>query len=328
MHKIATLANSILMVAVPCAYAQHQKQEKPAENRLEFKEHGFAIRLPDGWKQTGVKGAAFLVAIGPAESGRRLGLNIRVSGSLTATVIRKKGFTDRVRAGIKKALASYEADGEGAMRVGGPTGIWLRGKVGAMYIKQYMFAGPSTGFIATFTYSDSIGKRHLASIDEAVASIELAIPTGASTATIKGRRVSAEHGLSMDLPKGWRLDAAPSGTFLLLRGPGTASINVRTVASLTRYVDPKTLVAQVKPALRKSLGKDYRVLRARSVRIGKRRATRIESRFKSGDTKMRILQLFVPGQKRGFILTFAAKAADYQRQQGSVNKAIRSLRIN
>ena len=64
------------------------------------------------------------------------------------------------------------------------------------------------------------------------------------------------------------------------------------------------------------------------MRIGKRRATRIESRFKSGDTKMRILQLFVPGQKRGFILTFTAKAADYQRQQGSINKAIRSLRIN
>lgn len=325
MHKIATLTHAILMVAVPCAYAQH---EKPAKNRLEFKEHGFAIQLPLGWKQTEMGGAAFLAASGPAESGQRLDLNIRVSGDLNTAVILKKGFVEQVRAGIKKALPSYKADGDGAIAVSGPAGIWLRGKVDALHIKQYIFAGPSKGFIATFTYSSSIGKPLLESIEEAVASIELSTRTGASTATVKGRRAFTDHGLSMDLPKGWRLSAAPGSAILFLRGPGTTSINVRATASLTAYIAPKALVAQVEPALKKSLGEDYRVLRARSVRIDKRKSTRIESRFKTGNTKMRNLQLFVPGRKHGFILTFTANAVDYQSQQGSINKAIRSLRIN
>jgi hypothetical protein len=64
------------------------------------------------------------------------------------------------------------------------------------------------------------------------------------------------------------------------------------------------------------------------VRIHKRAAVWAEARYVQEGRKMRNLQLFVPGKKHGFILTFIAPASDFSKNIGKIKKAIRSIRID
>ena len=292
----------MLLLSTPYAFAQDDPPDKKPPNpqagsRLEFKEHGFAIRLPNGWHRTKSSGASFLKTIGPAGDDRTIRLTVRSAADLTPAQIGSEGLVDQLRAQIKKAIASYEADGEGRVEIAGVQGLWLRGKVGTSRILQYVFASESKGFIATFTYPEDTEKKYLQSIARAVTSIELMSPEAASKveARLQKGRILADHGFSIGMPWGWKLGDESVSALVAMRGPETAAINVQAEKSLKKFVDPEVLAEQITPSLQKVLGPEYKVLKARAVAVGRIHAIRIEAEFVQDDVKMRNIQLFIPG---------------------------------
>ena len=328
MSRHTLTAHVLLLVTLPPVHAQATPPAHGDARRHASAEHGLAMRLPDGWQRAKSSKANILTAVGPAGDPQRIRLQVRRSQSLTLNAIFQKGFARSVSAGIKKSLKSYQFEGTGVMKRGQPTGIWLRGKVGTLYIKQFIFAGPRTGFITTVTYKQGTSRSNLRAIDEVIGSIEMTTPAGTPSATVKSNRVSTAHGLSMDLPRGWQLRTAIGGTIMLLRGPGTASLNVCVTDATSQQLNAKALRSKVGPVLRKAISKDCKIVRSRSMKAGRHKAVRLDYRFTKRGKNMRGFQLYIQTTKRSFVLTFTSSTADYMKQKALVDRALKSLHIS
>lgn len=312
---------------MPFALAQENKENKPrktASRWIASEKHGLKMRVPEGWQKIQNPGVV-LAAKGAAGDAGTVGLNVRSVPGLTHSEINRKGFAEQMR-GVALKLEGYAFVGDGKVEIAGGPGVWLHGTRSGIYLMQYIFAGEAQGFVATFNYPAEGAEKHAKLIAAIVDSIEIGADKGGAR-VVKGR-VQAAHGFSLQMPKGWKLDTVSAGAFLAMAGPNKMSINARVEASLTSPPDPKAIVTEIEPALKKVLGESYQIRYSRSVRIHKRAAVWVEARYVQKGRKMRNLQLFVPGKKHGFILTFIAPASDFSKNIGKIKKAIRSIRID
>jgi len=329
-HTTARLTFATLLMVTPYASAQADEAGKTTPRSITNEEHGLALELPAGWQQVDEPGA-LLAGKGPAGDGGSVAFNVRSLPGLSHAVIGEKSFIAGVHAGLAKNIEGYVADGDGKTQIAGGPGVWMRGNYPGNHLLNYAFAGDGQGFLVTFRYPAAGAEEHARSVATIMASVTIgaakASSAEAGAKVVKGR-VQAGHGFSLQMPAGWQIDPKSADSLLVLSGPNGMSINVRVLAALTKTPDPEAIAPDIERRFKETLGPDYEIRYCRPVRISKRSAVWLQADYTVKGQKLRNLQLLLPDEKRGFIVTCTIRAADWRKNIGKIKKTLRSIRLD